>query len=73
MIAISARSGQGLELFMAQMIERLIPEDHSDERLTGAVICDLEIESALREVRRLVNGEQSTDFASRYLSELLHK
>jgi tRNA modification GTPase len=73
MIAISARSGQGLELFMAQMIERLIPEDHSDERLTGAVICDLEIESALREVRRLVNGEQSTDFASRYLSELLQK
>jgi tRNA modification GTPase len=73
MIAISARSGQGLELFMAQMIERLIPEDHSDERLAGALIFDLEIESALREVRRLVNGEQSTDFASRYLSELLQK
>ena len=73
MIAISARSGQGLELFMAQMIERLIPEDHSDERLAGALIFDLEIESELREVRRLVNGEQSTDFASRYLSELLQK
>jgi len=73
LLAISARSGQGLELFMARMIERLIPEDHSDERLAGAVIFDREIEAELREVRRLVNGGLSTNFASRYLSEFLQK
>jgi len=73
LLAISARSGQGLERFMARMIERLIPEDHSDERLAGAVIFDREIEAGLREVRRLVNGGLSTNFASRYLREFLEK
>ena len=73
MLAISARSGQGIEMFMARMIERLIPENHSDKQLAGAVIFDREIESELREVRRLMNGEQSTNIASLYLSELLQR
>ena len=73
MLAISARSGQGIETFMARMIERLIPENHSDKQLAGAVIFDREIESELREVRRLMNGEQSTNLASLYLSELLQR
>ena len=73
MLAISARSGQGIETFMARMIEKLIPENHSDKQLAGAVIFDREIESELREVRRLMNGEQSTNIASLYLSELLQR
>lgn len=73
MLAISARSGQGIETFMARMIEKLIPENHSDKQLAGAVIFDREIESELREVRRLVNGEQTTNIASLYLSELLQR
>lgn len=73
MLAISARSGQGIETFMARMIERLIPENHSDKQLAGAVIFDLEIESELRRVRMLMNDEQSTNLASLYLSELLQR
>ncbi len=73
MLAISARSGQGIETFMARMIEKLIPENHSDKQLGGAVIYDREIESELREVRSLMNGEQSTNLASLYLSELLQR
>ena len=73
MLAISARSGQGIETFMAQMIEKLIPENHSDKQLAGAVIFDREIESELRRVRMLMNDEQSTNLASLYLSELLQR
>lgn len=73
MLAISARSGQGIETFMAQMIERLIPEDQSDKQLAGAVIFDREMESELREVIRLIYDEQSTNLASLYLSELLQR
>jgi tRNA modification GTPase len=72
MLAISAKSGQGLDTLMARMMERLIPDNQSDQRLAGAVVFDDEIESNLIKLKEWV-GAKSTDLGLNQLTELLQK
>lgn len=71
-LAISAKSGQGLDLLMARMIGQLIPEHESEERLAGAVVFDREIESELNEVRAILD-QDAIDTAIALLSKILQR